>query len=48
MIPLQTRLIIFFRNVWNGILGILAELMLVAVIMAAGFLVCTLWWGLFR
>lgn len=48
MIPLQIRLSIFFRNIWNGILGIVAELLLVAVIILSGFLVCTLWWALFR
>ena len=47
MIPLRVRLSIFAKNVWHGVLGILAELLLVAFIIFAGFMVCGLWWGLF-
>ena len=48
MIPLRVRLSIFAKNVWHGALGILAELVLVAVIIASGFLACIFWWGLFK
>lgn len=48
MIPLRVRISLFAKNVWHGVLGILAELMLVAAIIASGFLVCVFWWGLFK
>jgi hypothetical protein len=48
MIPLQVRLHMFFRDIWHGVLGIFAELILVALLMVAGLMVCILWWGLFR
>jgi hypothetical protein len=48
MIPFGIRLSIFAKNIWHGVLGILAELVLVVVIIASGFLVCIFWWGLFK
>jgi len=39
---------IFFRNIWNGILGIAAEVLLVLFFIAAGFVVCFLWWSYIR
>ncbi len=48
MIPLGARFFRFSRNVWHGVLGILAELLLVAVIILSGFIVCVFWWGLFK
>ena len=38
----------FFKSILNGIIGICAELALVAVFTAAGFLACLMWWGFFR
>jgi len=48
MIPVGVRLHILYKNIWNGALGILSELALIAVIMLAGLIVCVFWWGLFR
>ena len=48
MIPLGVRLSRFSKNIWHGVLGILAELMLIAAIILSGFIVCVFWWGLFK
>lgn len=48
MIPLSARLFLVSRNILHGVLGILAEFALIAVIFASGFLVCLFWWGIFR
>lgn len=47
MIPIGLRLSLFFRSVWHGLLGIVTELLFVAVIIFAGFVVCLFWWGVF-
>jgi len=39
---------IFFKAVWNGMLGILHELALALFFIFAGFLICLLWWGIFK
>ena len=38
----------FFRALSNGMLGIGVEVFMTAVFIAAGFVVCVLWWGLFQ
>lgn len=48
MIPPEVRFSRFFKNVWYGMLGIMAELLLVAVIILSGFIVSVFWWGLFK
>jgi hypothetical protein len=48
MIPVRARAFIFLRSVWQGALGILAELGLVALIILSGLAVSLFWWGLFR
>jgi len=39
---------IFFKAVWNGVIGILYELTLVLFFIFVGFLICLLWWGIFK
>ena len=34
----------FIRHLWRGSLGIAAELVLVAIFIAAGLAVCLVWW----
>jgi hypothetical protein len=48
MIALRAKVSLFFKSVWHGVLGIMTELLLVAFIIMAGFVVCILWWGLFK
>lgn len=36
------------KTVVNGIVGISLEILLVAIFIAAGFLVSLLWWRIFR
>jgi len=38
----------FFKITWKGILGIASEISLVLFFIFTGFLVCILWWGLFK
>lgn len=37
-----------FKMLYNGILGIGVEVFMTAFFIAAGFVVCVLWWGLFQ
>ena len=37
-----------FKLLYNGILGIGVEVFMTAFFIAAGFVVCVLWWGLFQ
>jgi len=39
---------IFFKTVWSGMIGILYELTLVLFFIFVGFLICLLWWGIFK
>lgn len=39
---------LFFKNIWNGMLGIAAELFLVYLLIFIGFLVCLAWWVIFK
>ena len=39
---------IFFKSIWNGILGISTEILAAMFFVMAGFAVCLLWWGLFK
>ncbi len=39
---------IFFKSIWNGILGIVSEVSLAFFFIAAGFVICLLWWSFFR
>lgn len=48
MIPIGLKISVFFKSVWHGFLGIVAELGLIACIMLAGLVTCLLWWGIFR
>jgi hypothetical protein len=48
MIALRTRIWLFFKSVWHGVLGIITELLLVACVIATGFVVCIIWWGIFN
>jgi len=36
------------RSLWAGILGISAEVLMTAAVIASGFLVCLFWWGITR
>lgn len=42
--PVEHRL----RILWNAVLGILTELLLIAAIITVSLAVCVLWWGLFK
>ena len=46
MIDLRLRL--FFKALFNGILGIWVEVLMTAFFIFAAFIVCVLWWGIFR
>lgn len=39
---------VFFKTVWNGILGISAEILLISILISVGFLVCLVWWSISR
>lgn len=39
---------IFLKSIWNGILGIAAEIFLVLFFIFVAFAVCLLWWSIFR
>lgn len=39
---------LFFKGIWNGLIGIVTEILLTLFFIAAGFLVCLAWWRLFR
>jgi len=45
---ISVKTMAFFRNIFNGTLGILVEILAAALFISAGFLVCALWWGLIR
>jgi len=38
----------FFESIGNGMLGILAEIALVAFFILSGFIICFIWWGIFK
>jgi len=38
----------FFKSISNGAIGIVLEILLVIFFIFTGFLVCLLWWGIFR
>ncbi|MBI4974309.1 MAG: hypothetical protein HZC19_00585 [Candidatus Omnitrophica bacterium] len=40
------RIAAFFKNIWNGMLGIFHEVIFTYLFILAGFLVCLLWWGI--
>ena len=39
---------IFFKSIWNGILGIAAELLAILFFIAAGFIVSLAWWSFLK
>jgi hypothetical protein len=41
------KVAVLFKNIWNAALGIVAELFMVAVFIAAGLAICVAWWSLF-
>lgn len=45
---IQAKVSMFFKSIWNGILGIAAEISLALFFIAAGVIVCLLWWSFFR
>jgi hypothetical protein len=38
----------FSRNVWNGMLGIAAEIAVTALFILIGIAVSLIWWGVFK
>lgn len=48
MISAAARFYRFYKDIRHGVLGILTELLLVAVIMLSGLVICVIWWGIFR
>jgi len=38
----------FFDSIGNGALGILAEIALVSFFIISGFIICIVWWGIFK
>ncbi len=45
---IRAKITLFFKGIWNGMLGIFAEVLLVLIFIFTGFVVCLLWWGIFR
>lgn len=45
---IQIKVSMFFKSIWNGILGIVSEISLALFFIAAGIMVCLLWWSFFR
>ena len=43
-----TRIKLFFRSIYNGLVGISFEILLAGLFILAGFLVSMLWWSAFR
>ena len=39
---------LFSKSIWNGVLGISHEVGLALLFIAIGFIVCLLWWIIFR
>lgn len=39
---------IFARTIWRGILGIMIEILMVTGFIAAGAVLCFLWWRVIR
>jgi hypothetical protein len=37
-----------FKTIWNAVLGISLELVLVYIFIFAGLATCFLWWAIFR
>ena len=37
-----------FKSLYNGLLGIGVEVFMTVFFIAAGFVVCVVWWGLFQ
>lgn len=44
----QDKANIFFKSIWNGILGIASEIFVILLFIVAGFIVCLFWWSFFR
>ena len=42
------KLNLYLKSILNGILGISAEILLTSAFIVTGFLVCFLWWAIFR
>ena len=42
---IRVKMGLFFKSIWHGMLGIAAEILTVLIFIAAGFLVCLLWWS---
>lgn len=42
------RIKLFFKTIWNGLAGISLEISLSIIFIAAGFIVCLLWWSVFK
>lgn len=42
------RIKVFLKSIENGMVGICLEIALTMFFIFAGFLVCLLWWGIFR
>jgi len=38
----------FFKSLLNGLLGISLEVLLVYLFILSGFVICLIWWGIFR
>ncbi len=43
----KIKMRVLARSVLNGVLGIAAELLLIALVIVIGFLVCAVWWRVF-
>ena len=43
-----TKVAVFFKNVWNSVLGIAAEVAVVFFFIIAAFIVCLLWWSFLK
>jgi len=39
---------VLLKTIVNGVAGIALEVLLAVIFIASGFLVCVLWWGIFR
>lgn len=46
MNPLYARVKLFFKSIWNGMLGIGFEVIFVYLFISIGVLTCLFWWSL--
>lgn len=45
--PRRSRFGLVVRQVWNALLGIVAEVLFAVTVLALGYAVCVGWWRLF-